>query len=549
MQDDSSFTDRRRRPRTIASEASSLSANSGQPLNGENVMKKTLWVIIVFLALSFLCVRMSLAQGPTPTPAVSVGTPTPDIEKRLSIVEGKISVLEHKQESVLRATEIRIEQLQTLLSWLGIVFVVLSVIFGGMAAVATWRQTGQQERIIKAQVESAGKVSDVLDVTHRILDSRLLQIPEKEEIRKLRADFARVTDFIDGIRKGISYQRELLERAASELSQTARHDFKKRANIEALNTFARDFDRFKMLYPEEAELNGQCLYIRGVAAVFNNEFQDLQNWLNKVIGLERQDGEDPTSYRKRLANAYYYLGLNHANLGELKDAIRRLEQAHDLDPEGTDFLTRLVMAEAYVTYGQYEKAEDLLQEIERGLNDLKRRQGNRLLNHQLRMLSRTYLMRANMAIIAGMEDWQERARQYAEEACEIDPGYYYAPFTLGQIIRAIEGGTDTEQVKKLFSDAYSRIQDSGHLHFVTETRIHILLLMVSALCGRHGEKADERTVNTYLDEARLLRDDLPRIDNRVCTVFSPLSKQNVDRETIGSHIEKIREGTWSLHPE
>jgi len=513
-------------------------------------MKKTLWVIIVFLALSFLCVRMSLAQGPTPTPAVSVGTPTPDIEKRLNEMEGKLRVLEQQQESVLRASEIRIEQLQTLLSWLGIVFIVLSVIFGGVAAVATLRQARQQEDLIGAYVESAGRVSEVLDVTHTILESRLLQLPEREEeIDKLTADLTRVADFVDRIGKGISYQRDLLESKAEKLSQTPRHDFKKRANIDALSAFARDFDRFKMLYPEEDELSGQCLYIRGVAAVFNDEFQDLQYWLNKVIGLERPDSEDPTSYRKRLANAYYYLGLNHSNLGEPQDAIRRSEQAHDLDPEGTDFLTRLVMAEAYVMDGQYEKAEDFLQEVERGLNDLGRRQGNRLLNHQSRMLSRTYLIQANMAIIARMEGWQERARQYAEEACRIDLDYYYAPFTLGQIVREIEGGTDTEQVKKLFSDAYSRIQNSGHLHFVTESRIRILLLMVSALCGRHGGMADERTVNNYLDEARLLRDDLPRIDNRVCTVFSPLSKQNVDRETIGVHIEKIREGTWSLHPE
>jgi tetratricopeptide (TPR) repeat protein len=519
-------------------------------LKGEDKMKKAMWLLIVVLALSYLCARISLAQEPTPTPTIPVGTLAPELEKRLIEVEGQLQVLEKQQETVLRASQERIEQLQTLLSMLGIIFLVLSVLFGGVAAIATWRQGRQQQALTAANVENIGSVSAVLGVVQQILENRLLQPPEaKKELGDLRKQLTAVSSIVNRLEAGISFQRDMLDSTAKQFAQTPRHHFKKPANIEQLNAFARDFDRFKMLYPEEDELSGQCLYIRGVAAAFNDQFQVLQKCFNTGIGLERQEDEDPVSYRKRLANAHYYLGLNYSNLGEFDEAIKLLERAKELDLPRTDFLTRLVMAEIYAMSGHFNEAKAFLQEVENGINDLKRRQENRLQSHQSRMLSRTYLIQANVAIIEEKQGWHEQALQYAEEARRIDPNYYYVPFTLGQIVREIEEGTDTEQVQELFGDAYSRIQDSGHLHFVKETRSRILLLMVSAICGRHGGMADDKTVNGYLDEARLLIDDLPRIDDKqICTVFSPLSKQNVDSDTIGSHIEKIREGNWSLYP-
>ena len=70
--------------------------------------------------------------------------------------------------------------------------------------------------------------------------------------------------------------------------------------------------------------------------------------------------------------------------------------------------------------------------------------------------------------------------------------------------------------------------------------------MVAAISGKHGDAGSGRTVDNFLDEALLLRKDLPRIDSRLCTIFSPLTKQNVDPDTIGLHIEQIREGTVLL---
>lgn len=507
-------------------------------------MRKRWWIIVLLLALSISWVKEALSREFNPAKTVSVDTT--NIERRLNEAERAIDEQNQKHKILLEAAEERNKQLQTLLQWLGVGFIVLSVIFAGIAAWASWHQSQQQGQLIGAHVRSAESVSDVLGVVQNILDNRLLTVEEeRKEIVELRTQVGGVTQIINRLKAGIEYQRKRFETTAEELALIPRHDFKKAANIQAINAFARDIDNFRVQYPED-EFSGHCLYIRGIAAVLNDNFKEIHDFLKQVITLEGPKADSNLPSRKRLANANYYLGLNHSNLGELDDAIRLLEQAHKRDPEGTDLLTRLVMAETYVMSGQYKKAEGFLQQVEKGLEILKPKQKGELYSHQLRLYSRAYLIRTNMALLEKSGEWKDQAKQFAEMAYNIDPDYYYASFNLGQILQKFWEDKEENQAKRLFSDAYSKIQESGHLHFVKETRIRILLLMVAAICGRYGETVNGRTVNKLLDEARQLRNELPKIDNRMCTVFSPLSKLNENSETIGIHIEEIRKGTVLL---
>jgi len=379
-----------------------------------------------------------------------------------------------------------------------------------------------------------------------ILKSRLLKVQaEQKEINYLKRQLADVSKVIISLKAGITMQKKHIENNAEELAQTPRHDFKKSTNIQTLNAFAKDFEDFRMLHPEE-ELSIRSVYIRGIVVVFHDNFQDIQHYLHQVLNQESANVETDFGARKRLANAEYYLGVNHANLGEGNEAIRFLEQAHKLDPEGTDLLTRLVMAEVYIMAGEYKKADVFLKEVDDGLNILRGKQGGALRNHQLLKQSRAWLMRANKAFLEKKSNWKKQVQKYTENAYASDADYYYAPFSLGQINEKWGEISEQHKAKALFQEAYAKIQESGHLHFVKETRIRILLLMVAAICGKHGGVITDHTFEKYLDEARALREDLPRIDNRICTVFSPLNKQNVSPEIIGNHIEEIRRGVVLL---
>jgi hypothetical protein len=69
--------------------------------------------------------------------------------------------------------------------------------------------------------------------------------------------------------------------------------------------------------------------------------------------------------------------------------------------------------------------------------------------------------------------------------------------------------------------------------------------MVAGMCSKHGLK-DENESKELLDRAEGLLDVLPKIDSRVCTVFSTLSKRNERGEEIRRHIDMIRKGDLLL---
>ena len=147
-------------------------------------------------------------------------------------------------------------------------------------------------------------------------------------------------------------------------------------------------------------------------------------------------------------------------------------------------------------------------------------------------------MRANMAILERGADWHPEAQQLLEQVYEEDPYYYYATATLAQIHYDQDA---IGKAQELFDKAYESIERSGDLLTVTEARSKVLLLMVAGMCCTHGI-VDEKRVAQHLDEADNLRDDLPRMGNQVCTVFSTLSKRNESSDTIRHHIELIRKG-------
>ncbi len=530
-------------------------------------MKRFIFIVILSLGMSAY-VNSVLAQD-DPTPSPPVDTLSPEVEQRINELENQVNALELEREVILRAGEAQREQSQLNTDFLTQIFTTFVNIFVGLAAVVAvfqgvqiWQRRGEHG----VQVANTEGATKVLEAAGKLLEHRYMEVEDTKKAMEAKLDD--LEKLGESIKSGIENELQDIEDTAIHLAETPRHDFKN--IIGALDDFARDFDSFERRYPEvkikeseasgqpegekgeasekpevkEIKFSGRAQYVRGIAAHFRNELQELQTYLGKVPKWKSEAIEHrANSYEKRVANAYYYLGLQYSNLGgedEIRSAIGYLEKAREQDPQ-TDFLTQLVMAEVYVNNREYGKAKkDFLQKVESGLKEIKRTEGGLEL-HQRRFLSRTYLIRANIALI---DNDLKTAREYAKQADAPELGnYYYAPLTLAQILKK-QGETD--EAKVLFEKAYSQLQDSGHLHSVTEVRIRILVLMVAALCGKHGEVVNGTRINDYLNDAKKLVGDLPRIDNLVCTVFSPISKRNVDGSTIIDHINDIRAGKWLL---
>jgi tetratricopeptide (TPR) repeat protein len=231
------------------------------------------------------------------------------------------------------------------------------------------------------------------------------------------------------------------------------------------------------------------------------------------------------------------MGITELNFGNTQDAIDAFEHANGLDPESTDFLTKVVTAEAYTIKGvdEFHKAEQVVSEIEGGLNRKRDREG-RLAGVYLRLHSRASLVRVNMILLKRDGNWLQEAEQLLKPIYDDNPSYYFATATLAQVYTLQD---KRDEAQRLFREAYEVIEHSGDLLTVTEVRSLILLQMVAGLCCRHGlmnkKRSDEHLADAF-------RNSLPGLDSQVCTVFSTLSKRNETSEAIRQHIELIRKG-------
>jgi len=490
------------------------------------------------------------AQSPTPTTPIPLSiTPTPDLENRLLQVE----IEQVRTIELLKSSN---DYNQFLIQVTGGIIALLVAIQGFTTAVQLRRegrrdehQRRREEKQDLVEVTGVEQVSKIMAVVQQTLESRLateqlartVAKDAQEQLEKVQKEVKIFERFYENFQTNIQKTRKVLDETASQwASKVMRHDFRKMAD--ELNDFARRFDQFKedseSLEDEKRAFSPRVPYIRGIAALISNQPEIAKQLLTEVAAFQQNESnETEIAYNHRIANANYYLGVIESNFGNDQDAIAYFENANKRDLQDTDILTKVVTAEAYVMKAEYSKAKQFLTEVENRLRETELRE-SRLGNHHLRLRSRAALIRANMAILGRESNWVEDAKQLLEPLHIADSQYYYATYTLAQLY-AIQNETD--YARNLFREAYETIISSNDLHIVREARSKIILLMVAGICAKHGFPTDKLSED-YLDQANNLRSSLPKIGDRICTVFSPLSKRNENGETIHYHIELIRTG-------
>jgi hypothetical protein len=153
---------------------------------------------------------------------------------------------------------------------------------------------------------------------------------------------------------------------------------------------------------------------------------------------------------------------------------------------------------------------------------------------EFRLKSRLALIQANMLILRRSDNWRNEARGLLEPVRERDRSYYYLTATLAQLYHALG---DVSASSALFQEVYETILTVTDIHIIGEARSKILLLMIAGISAKSVGR--ENQAKEYLDRARNLCKDLPRIGSRTCTVFSTLSKRNESSELINHHIDLI----------
>jgi tetratricopeptide (TPR) repeat protein len=507
--------------------------------------------IAVVAMLTFLVLVVAIgitptsAQQPTPTPSAP-SIPTPNLEPRILDLESKVVQLEVVQTHFIESLNSSNEQYKFLLIGFGSVLGAL-VVIQSIVNIVQLRREGKRDQLEHAGVN---QVSEIMKVVRDTLYSRLTAeqearkeaIETREELERVLGEVKSLDRFYKNFQTTIRNTRQTIEDNAYQLAQVPRHSF--RPIVNELNSFARQFDTFKSqfeaLEEEPHPFSAKPLYIRGIAAHYANQPEIAKPYLTEVTGLRQPDpGDTEKGYKRRVANAYYYLGITELNFGNAQNAIDSFDNANSLDPDGTDFLTKIVTAEAYIMRDNddFDQAQQILAEVEEGLRR-KRDRAGRLTGVYLRLRSRTILIEANMAILMHEADSWNEVKDLLEMVRRDDPTYYYATATLAQIYIVQD---EYDDAQRLFREAYENIERSGDLLTISEARSQILLRMVAGLCCQQGLR-DERRAEEHLDRADSLRSSLPKIDSQICTVFSALSKRNERSEIIHDHIELIRKG-------
>ena len=510
--------------------------------------------IIVIASLLHVLMVMTMpifAQQSPLTQNIPIQSPSSDLQKTLTDTENRVYHLELSQKQIIESLNESNERYKFLLTAFCVILGALVVVQSLVAFVQVRREKEHDQR----EHGVVGKVSEIMTVVKNTLDSRLTAEKEaREEAKKTREQLETVLGevksldrFFKSFQANIQSARIAVEDSASRLAQIPRHDFRSIPN--ELYSYAQQFETFKSQYePIEEEprrhFSSKVLYIRGIAAHYSNQPELAKAYLTEVIGLQKpESGDTDKAFKRRVANAYYYLGVTESNFGNAQIAIDFFEQANALDPDGTDFLTKVVTAEAYVMKGadEFSKAEEVISEIENGLKQKRDKEGH-LAGVYLRLRSRAFLILSNLTILKREDDWLQEVAKLLETIHNDDPGYYYATATLAQ---AYGFHNRREEAEKLFCEAYDIIERSSDFLTVTEARSQILLRMVAGLCCQHG-LSDKKKADEHLDKADTLRSNLPKIDSQVCSVFSTLSKRNEKSETIHDHIELIRKGKLLL---
>jgi hypothetical protein len=519
---------------------------------------QTEWILIAVIAFAALFVGYSTGTLRVPAPVISN-------QSAVTPQDGRLDKVELQHAFLKDALERSIKQYENLLTY----FAVIVSLMVGFQAYLAQRQSNREGDRHQTQdiIERHGveRVSKILDVLHKTLNVRLTT---EEQIEAFRQNSVRINEFLETQQAVIKKQRAALEKNAISLSSVRRQMF--RTVVADLDTFARSYDTFQQQYADLEEhkearraFSARVEYIRGVSAHFSNQPQVAAEHLGKVTARDKRE-EDETiddPFKKRKASAYYYIGLNLANINE-PSAIDEFESAIKTYPDRTDFLSRIVLAEAYAVQRRFPDAQHILgpeitewelekkrdaDEVELGLCKKSVATGDPVYR---RLRSRVTLIRANMLLqqrgTAGLGDairllmpiWGSDSDDEKDPLCRKDQSYYYAVSTLGQLIKSVDGAQASSQY---FDHALQKIIESYDLRTIVEVRSRILVRLVAAMCAVNGSKEQSRATN-YLTEATGQIELLPKMNGKSCSVFSPLSRTNEPPETITTHIEAIRNG-------
>lgn len=426
-------------------------------------------------------------------------------------------------DSELKANHERIESFQEItnqLFWLFAVIGTVATVFGAMVAYRGARQQselhGRVLRIYESQAvvgekygEHAGQIFDqqqsysrgIADITTAFKDIlenikdvlefkveenayALAALKDREEAVRLLPEIKRE---LEELRKARDAQMDDLLNDTPRL-QRSRHEYTEpdRELQASILQFRLKMDGMSKLFLDkyaDQPKYGPIFYYRGLIAFVESDIVTANRMLrlSEKLNPFTESGLAAMPHEQRIFSAFtqFYLGLIQKNYGMMRlahDFVEKSFRMYGREEKG-ELLSLVTLAEI-LSYMPEElaRARGYLQELFERVK-LKVKTGS-LTKAEAQYIPRAHLIHGNTFYVE--KNWQE-ARQAYEEVLKINPKYYYAHHSLGQILQE---ENSPQQAQAAYDKALQCLLESQNLETKPERGTQIMLNALAYLCLR-----------------------------------------------------------------
>jgi tetratricopeptide (TPR) repeat protein len=345
----------------IQTSAQQSASISSQPVNATTELERRIFQLEVVQAQTIEALRSSIDSYKSSMTWFSI------LITILIAIQGGIFYGQWRREGERASRDLQREETRSLVERTG------AEQFSKLIVERESRQGRHEEARLGAELKGVDEVSKVMALVEQTLASRLATEKDaRDKLDEIRGQIGSLKKFYENFQGAIENSRDSIEKAGILLAQTPRQDF--RSRTDELNIFSKQFDDFIRdfvpIEDKERRFSPQVTYIRGIAAHYANDPERAKQYLSDVIGFHKpEEGESEIDYNRRVANAYYYLGLIESNFSNYRNAIDYFIKAK---PESQkDFRTMVATAEAYLMNKEFKEAMGFISMVKKELHDTK----------------------------------------------------------------------------------------------------------------------------------------------------------------------------------
>lgn len=300
-----------------------------------------------------------------------------------------------------------------------------------------------------------------------------------------------------------------------------------RSALRSLAQKIAGFEINRFVLPIDIELTSHCLFIRGLDFHLNQQFTDaIECWRSVAL---REDTPNPLK-----SLAWYWIGYEHNNLAEFKDACISFERALETAADARQHELRRILLESRFFNKSKESAEYLMPHFETLLKSIESVGDGEEFEENKRKILITI---GNVCYQFGNELMKNGKNEEAQKKYQNAKNYFEKA---GQDKWALFGLAETLYKQGEKETAHHPIFEKVRAEAIVENirreepRTKVLARTTELICCIRLRKSNDEITGIYSQ----VIEALGRVDDRL-TVYSQMQKRNVTKPEFKEDLEEL----------